>query len=431
MKVLLGVTSLLFSTALLLVGHGMQLTLLPLRAESLGISSFLIGVSASAYFLGFVAGCLTVPRLVGRIGHIRAFSVMTGLLLTAILALDLVGYWQAWLLLRFMTGVGICGFYSVIESWLNSQADAASRGKVLSVYTFITLAAMTAGQFMINVGPVSSSVPFTVAALCMALAILPVSMTRRMQPEPVESPRVGFTLLYSRSRSAFAGALLSGLVVGSFWSLGAVFARRYMETQMDVTVFMSLAIAGGALAQYPVGWLSDRVDRRWVLLMLALCGALASLAVALSTAQPWFLAAVCLFGATVMPLYAMSLATAADVSEGREFVAIGTSVLLLNALGAVAAPLLLGPLMTQFNATALFWSFSAICALFVVYLAVQLRTPRTIALEAQVPFEVAVTETAPVAFEMDPRTKHELAEGQAPVAPMGPSGPGSDKQHTN
>jgi MFS family permease len=410
LKVLLSVASLLISTALLLTGHGMQLTLLPLRAAENGLPELLIGLSASSYFLGFVAGCLWNPRLVARVGHIRAFAVFTAAMIAAILCLDLVDYWPAWLLLRFLTGAAICGLYTVIESWLNSRGGPETRGRLLAVYTFITLSAMTGGQFLINVGPVSSATPFTVAALCMALAILPVGLTRRMAPQPVEPTQTGFKLLYSRSQSAFAGALLSGLVTGSFWALGAVFASRYAETQLDITLFMSIAIAGGAVVQYPVGWLSDRVDRRRVLLLLTLGMLLSSAAVALSTGRPWFLVSIGLFGACAMPLYAISLATAADVSEGDEFVTIGTSVLLLNALGAAFAPLLLGQLMTHLAATALFWSFAVLCTLFAVYLWLQLRTPRAVPVTGQTPFELAANDTAPAAFEMDPRTRSDTGE---------------------
>lgn len=413
MKVLLGVVSLLVSTGLLLTGHGMQLTLLPLSAAEAGMSATLIGITASSYFLGFVVGCLFNPRLVARVGHIRAFAVFTAVMISAVLSLDLFGHWGAWIVLRFLTGAAICGLYTVIESWLNSQVEPQSRGRLLAIYTVITLTAMTAGQFLINVGPVSSAVPFTVAALCMALAILPVSMTRRMAPEPVEPTSTGFRLLFQRSRSAFAGALLSGLVTGSFWSLGAVFASHYSETQMDITLFMSIAIGGGAILQYPIGWLSDRIDRRKVLLMLAVGALMASIAVALLADTQLFLAAVFLFGACAMPIYAMSLATAADVSDGSEFVTLGTSALLLNALGAALAPLLLGQLMSLWDATALFWSFAAISAPFAIYLALQLRTPRAVSVDDQTPFEAAAADAAPAAFEMDPRTQENNGEPAA------------------
>lgn len=185
MGVLATVFSLLLSTALLLVGHGLQLTLIPLRGAGIGLSELMIGVSASCYFLGFVAGCLGIPRLIARVGHIRSFAVLTAVMISAVLCLEMLGYWQAWLLLRFLTGSAIAGLYSVIESWLNSQSTPQSRGRILAVYTFVTLSAMMGGQFLINVGPVESSLPFTVAALfwsftaiCLLFAIYITIQTR-------------------------------------------------------------------------------------------------------------------------------------------------------------------------------------------------------------------------------------------------------------
>lgn len=403
MTILLTVFSLLLSTALLLVGHGLQLTLLPLRANAVGMSEFIIGLSASFYFLGFVAGCLGIPRIIRRVGHIRGFAVLTAIMICAVLALEVLNTWQAWLILRFLTGAAISGLYTVIESWLNNQSTAETRGRILSIYTFVTLMGMLGGQFLINVGPADSSTPFSVAAIFLALAILPVGLTRRMAPTPVEPTQFRFGLLYQRSRSAFAGALLSGLVAGSFWSLGAVFASSNSVSTMEVTWFMSAAIAGGALLQYPIGLVSDRIDRRIVLTLLCVGGAIAAAAVAMSIGLPWYLATVFLFGAMVMPIYAISLATAADVSASDEFVQIGTSVLLLNALGAAAASVPLGQLMAIAGPSALFWSFAVICVLMALFLAIQFRQPRAVAVSEQIPFEAAAADTSPVGFEMDPR----------------------------
>ncbi len=404
MRTLITLTSLLISTSLLLVGQGMQLTLLPLRATSNGLSDFLIGVSASAYFLGFVAGCLLIPRIIAKVGHIRSFAVLAAMMISAILSLEMLDGWLPWLLLRFLTGAIICGLYTVIESWLNDQTSSASRGQVLAIYTFIILASMALGQVLINVGPADSSTPFILAAVFMALAIVPVGLTSRLAPAPIESTRIRFNLLYRRSRAAFAGTLLSGLVVGSFWALGAVFARRYGSSMADVTWFITAGIAGGALFQYPIGWLSDRIDRRYVMVFLSLAAVLTSAAVALTVNHDLHLLAVFLFGAATMPLYAISLATAADNSSAEEFVEIGTSVLLLNALGAASAPVLLGQLMSQFDATALFWSFAALSALFTIYLMVQTRDKdQVVAAEDQVPFSAAAPEAAPTGFSLDPR----------------------------
>lgn len=420
MRTLLTLTSLLISTSLLLVGQGMQLTLLPLRASSNGLSDFLIGVSASAYFLGFVAGCLLIPRIIAKVGHIRSFAVLTALMISAILILEMVDGWAPWLALRFLTGAVICGLYTVIESWLNDQTGAESRGQVLAIYTFIILASMAFGQVLINVGPADSSTPFTLAAIFMALAIVPVGLTSRLAPAPLKATSFRFNLLYRRSRSAFAGTVLSGLIVGSFWALGAVFARRYGTSTADVTWFITAGIAGGALFQYPIGWLSDRLDRRYVLVCLSVAAVVTSAAVALTVSHELHLLAVFLFGAVTMPLYAISLATAADNSSAEEFVEIGTSVLLLNALGAASAPILLGQLMSLFDATALFWSFAALSGLFSVYLAVQTRNKDHAAMtKDHVPFSAAAPEIAPSGLGLDPRGPEASVEDLQPAASVG------------
>lgn len=410
MKHLLAISSLLLSTALLLVGHGMQLTLLPLRAAADALPEYLIGASASLYFLGFVVGCFALPRLIDRIGHIRCFAVLTAVMLSSILALDMLKGIAPLLILRFLTGVSICGLYTVIESWLNSQTAPETRGRILAIYTFVTLSAMMLGQLLINVGPITSSTPFMLAAMFMALAIMPIGITRKMAPAPVASAQASFRLLYRRSHSGFSAALLSGLVAGSFWSLGAVFASNYSASQLDITLFMTVAIAGGALLQYPIGWVSDKVDRRHVLVFLSVGAGIGSVAVALSVQQPWHLVTVFAFGAMVMPLYAVALATAADVSSSDEFVTIGTTVLLTNALGSAIGPILLGKLMGTLGATSLFWSFAVICIAFSLYIKLQLKDARAVTVAAQTPFGVAAPDAAPNSFDLDPRATEHLEQ---------------------
>ena len=356
-----------------------------------------------------------IPRIIARAGHIRSFAVLAAIMISVILCLEMLDHWIVWLVLRFMTGVAISGLYTVIESWLNSQASADSRGRILATYTIITLVAMAGGQALTNVGPVETATPFSLAAVFMALAIIPVGMTRRLAPAPLESTRIRFRLLYQRSHSAFSGALLSGLVTGSFWSLGALFASSFSQSPSDVSIFMIVAILGGAIFQDPIGWLSDRIDRRRVLLYLSMVAVASSVGVAISVQQPWFLPAVLCFGASAMSLYSVALATAADVCAEDEFVEIGTSVLLLNALGGAVAPLVLGPLMSAFGPVALFWSSAVLCAGFSVLLYALTRTPREVAVDDQVPFNVAATDAAPIGFDLDPRGVEESPEEVEPL----------------
>lgn len=418
MRALLTLTSLLSSVALLLVGHGMQLTLLPLRASALGHSDLQIALTGSTYFAGFIAGCLIIPGLIARVGHIRSFAVLASAMSSTLLFIALAQHWLLWAGLRFLIGMFICGLYSVIESWLNDQASEDNRGQVLSVYTFLVLLSMAAGQQLVNAAPVAGSTPFMILAAVVALSVIPVGMTRRLAPAPIESTRSRIRMLFSRSPLAVVGALLSGAVTGGFWTLGAVFAQRTMGGLSQATLFMSVAIVGGALLQYPFGRLSDRIGRQLTMLALLLLSALSSAAVAIAPSTGMLLLAVFFFGATTMPIYAMSLATAADSSLRHEFVEIGTSVLLLNALGAVLAPLGLGQLMALGDPSWLFWGCSGLCGLAAVFVLTQLR--RRAPVDDVVPFSAAAPDMTPTSFDLDPRAP-ENAEGDLSAAPEPPS----------
>ncbi|WP_415059413.1 MFS transporter [Congregibacter sp.] len=406
-------TSLLFSVALLLVGHGMQLTLLPLRAAAMGHSDLQIALGGSAYFLGFIAGCLLVPRLIARAGHIRSFAVLSSAMTSVILVIGLSESWWIWAALRFGIGFLICGLYSIIESWLNDQATEDNRGQVLSVYTFLVLLSMAVGQQLVNASPVTGSTPFMVLAAIIALSTIPVSMTRNLAPAPLESTRTRIRLLLSRSPLAVTGALLSGAVTGAFWTLGAVFARRSMDSLADTTLFMSAAIIGGALFQYPFGWLSDRVGRENIMLLLVSLSAISSACVAMAPSSELLFAAIIFFGASTMPLYSMSLATAADNSLRHEFVEVGTTVLLLNALGAVLAPVALGQLMSIGEPSWLFWGCSGLSVLAAVVVLSQ--RGRKMIVDNVVPFSAAATDMAPTSFDLDPRAPEDAQGDLTPT----------------
>lgn len=407
-------TSLLLSTTLLLVAHGMQLTLLPLRASMLGHSDLQIALAGSAYFTGFIIGCLFVPQLIARVGHIRSFAVLASAMTSTLLVIGLMEPWWLWALLRCLVGFCICGLYSVIESWLNDQATAENRGRVLSVYTFLVLVAMALGQQLVNTAPLTSATPFMLLAAILALSTIPVGITRKLAPAPIESTRSRIRLLIQRSPLAAAGALLSGAITGSFWSLGAVFAQRSMDSLAAVTLFMSVAILGGAALQYPFGWLSDRLGRPRVMLLLASLGTAACAGVALAASGSLLMVAIFAFGACTMPLYAMALATAADNSLRHEFVEIGTTVLLLNALGAVLAPLALGPLMTLQSPAWLFWGCAGLSLIGALFFLTQLT--RRARVEDTVPFSAAASAMAPTSFDLDPRAPHEASGDIAPAS---------------
>ncbi len=411
--ILLPIASLLLSVAILLVGHGLQLTLLPLRGQALGWSASEIGVTGSAYFLGFVVGCLAVPRLVTRVGHIRVFAVLAAIATAALLGIVLVDSVSAWAMLRFLTGCALSGLYMVIESWLNERAPSRRRGLIMALYQSISLLAIGGGQFLIRIAAPTAALPFVLGAILISLSIIPVGLTRAAAPPPVRRVRFRPRKLFRTSQVAFAGAVGAGMLNGAFWGLGPIYAGRVGLPITDVSLFMSAAVFGGAALQFPFGYLSDRFDRRNVVLGLAIAGGFVSMATAtFGGLGGGILSGLAfLFGATAMPLYALCVAHANDNTRQDEFVETSSGILMLYSVGSVFGPLLAAQAMGAFGPGSLF-AFAGVC-----FFAVAAWTAFRIG-QHEVPREhaqafVSMTHTTQQAFELDPRSEEEVVEPPA------------------
>ncbi len=331
------IRSVLLSVLLLLAGHGLQLTLLPLQAQALGWPSHLVGITGSAYYVGFLAGCLLVPTIVGRVGHIRTFLVFVAL---AALAINLAGSapdFIAWLVLRAVNGCAMAVLYTVVESWLNERSSDAHRGSLLALYTVLSLGAMAIGQLFVD--QLSFETLFTIAFVLVIAAALPIGLTRNEQPMVAASTTMDWRTTYQASQVGIVGAALSGVVVGMIWTVGAINAADLSGSTEAGARFVIFAIAGGLIAQFPAGRLSDFVDRRWVIAGLAGIG-LAGAAIPISTSDSFVLnVSAFLIGAGAMPMYSICIAHANDNAAGR-FLAIATSMLMASSLGSVVGPIL-------------------------------------------------------------------------------------------
>ena len=415
MSTLRPVSSLLLTTAFLLAGHGLHMTFLPLRASELGLSQTLIGLSGSAYFFGFLTGALVIPPIIARVGHIRSFTALLAIFLSSFLFLSLVDDGIFWVLVRFVLGAVMCGSYTVIESWLAEQSDSSHHGRVLSVYTAIVLGSMAVGQYLLGLTEANPLYPFILVSLLVGLAIVPVSLTRSLAPAPVPATRFDFFKLYRRSHTAFAGALGSGVVMGGFWGLGAIYALGVTNDPSFVPTFIAANIIGGALAQYPIGMASDRIDRRYVLAALCALSGIAAFGLMLASSQQALLFGAFAFGAFANSLYAVSLAKAADNSKREEFVTIGSSVLLLNALGSASSSLVIGWAMRTMGDGALFALVGIASLLTGIFIILQPPGRTAVSIEDQGAFIPATSAMAPAAFDQDPRSDEEVE--YEPVAP--------------
>lgn len=268
--VLSSVGALLVSAAVLLAGGGLLGTLIAVRAELEGFPLFAIGLISSFYFAGFVIGCVVTPILVKRVGHVRVFAALSALIASCVLSHVLFVNVPVWLVLRFATGLGFAGLYILIESWINEQAPNGQRGQILSIYRMVDLAAMTVGQFILTLYDPSEFALFSIVAICVCLAIFPISLSSSKAPIAVTNTSLNLKKLMHMSPLAVVGSFAVGLTNGSFWGMGPVFVQLLGQPIIMVSVFMSLTIFCGAMLQWPVGYLSDKYGRRQILIVMAI-----------------------------------------------------------------------------------------------------------------------------------------------------------------
>jgi MFS family permease len=386
------IVSLLIGVALLLAGAGVQFTFLPLRGSADGFSTLALGMIGSAYYGGFVLGCVFGPFAILRVGHIRAFAALVALAAAVALAYGLVPDPVAWAVFRLLTGISLAGFYLVIESWLNDRATNDTRGFVMSTYIMVNFAAIAAGQMLVPLQPLEGAGNFMVAAMLTALAIVPVALTRSAQPAPITIVSFRPVQLFRAAPVALMASLLIGMAMGSFWSLAPISVATDGYRVEEVAAFMSIVVVGGALAQWPTGRVSDRIDRRLVLLVL-LCGA------SMTGFVLWLYPAIglplvalgFLFGALTLPCYAVAAAHGYDKTENAEMVPTAATILLVNGAGAMLGPLLASMLMAQAGPRALFLFMGLVQALLAAYVFYRMRVQPSLRTIDKTDFDLAAT----------------------------------------
>jgi MFS family permease len=408
------VATLLFGTAILLTGQGLQGTLVPVRATLESFTTLSIGLMGAAYFLGFTYGCWKGSKFIRAVGHIRVFAAMTA----AASAVPLLhGLWVnpwVWGSLRFITGFCFAILYLVIESWLNESSTNDNRGTVFSVYILINMTVLGIGQQMLLFSDPLNLNLFALASVLVSLAAVPVLMSTSETPSAIEHAHLDFRYLYKNSPVGMLGSFASGLANGSFWALAPVFSVALSNDIAVTANFMTAVVLGGALGQWPLGWLSDRVDRRYVLAATAFMGFVVAMSIwlggeHLSTNAMILLAAV--WGAVAFPVYSISVAHANDRAELGKFVMVSAGLLLMYGLGAVIGPFMASGMMTIGGASDLFLFTAAIHLLLAVYVGLRsLRKEQTGTTEHK-PFSdaLASTQTSSQVYEEELEREHQEA----------------------
>ncbi|SDL81786.1 Predicted arabinose efflux permease, MFS family [Franzmannia pantelleriensis] len=340
------VRSILWSVALLLLGNGLLNTLLTLRGTGEGFSSALLGIIMSGYFVGFICGTWVSGRLIRRMGHIRTFGFCAAICASvALLHLIFVNPW-VWLPLRVVYGLAFITLITVIESWLNSQAASHERGRIFAVYMVVNLGALAAAQQLLRLSSPEGFLLFALIAILISWALLPITMTRRVQPSISERPKSSLRALLGFAPLAVASATLSGLAMGAFWSMTPVYASQLGFDIGGVGLVMSVAIIGGALLQIPIGRFSDKHDRPRVMTWVVFLAAIIAAAMPFAPNHDVLLGLYFLWGGLAFSLYPLAVAQLIDQLHPDEIVAGSADMLVMHGAGCAVAPIAAGSLMT-------------------------------------------------------------------------------------
>jgi MFS family permease len=356
MRLLISFAALFLSVILMQLSTGGVGPLDALSGFALDFSTEEIGMLGSAHFVGFFIGCWLAPRMMGNVGHSRAFAAFTATGAIGLLAHMLIIDPFVWALMRIASGFCVAGCYTVVEAWLQAKVTNETRGRAMGIYRVTDMGASLAAQLMIGILEPASYVSYNLLALICCATLIPLTLTRVSQPETPPAPRLRPMLAIHRSPLAAAGVVVAALSSASFRMVGPVYGTGVGLGADQIAYFLAAFVLGGALAQYPTGWLADKFDRRWVLIWLSVAAIISCILTATVTTtdvKTIFILAG-LFGFTTFPIYSVASAHAHDFAESHERVELSAALMFFYALGAIAAPYTASTLIDSFGPPALF-----------------------------------------------------------------------------
>ncbi|MGF1649654.1 MAG: MFS transporter [Hyphomicrobiaceae bacterium] len=361
--------ALLLGSAFLLMAGGINALVLPLRGSGEGFSTFALGLLGTGWAVGYVLGCLYTPRLVRRVGHIRAFSVLAATAGLAVLSSLILMTPYAWVPLRAVSGFSFAGAAMIVESWMSERTSPQNRGQTFAVYTMVNLSATMLGQMSLAFGDPMTATFFALAAMLYLLALIPTALTTSATPGPLVQVRLDLAGLYRNSPIAVVAVFFVGVSNSSFGTLAAIYAQGIGLDIALIALFTSLPILAGAIAQVPVGMLSDRLDRRTVIVGIAAAAIVADLMFLLVPPGSigMTLAVATLFGATIFSMYPVLIAHANDHASPDKYILTSGGLLLVFGLGSIVGPFAAGLLMELTSVRALFFITALAHALIMGY----------------------------------------------------------------
>ncbi|MEM0946664.1 MAG: MFS transporter [Pseudomonadota bacterium] len=394
--------ALLFGIMLLMLGNGIQGTLLGIRGGIEGFSTFEMSIVMSAYFAGFLGGSRLTPEMIRRVGHIRVFAALGSFTSAILILFPAITEPWAWILLRVFIGFCFSGIYVTAESWLNNSVENDNRGKALSLYVIVQMAGIISAQGIVSLGDPSGFILFIVPSVLVSLSFAPILLS--ISPTPAFERTQPMTLieLWGVSPLGCVGMFLLGGMFSAMFGMSSVYGTESGFTVAQISLFIALIYTGGLVMQYPIGFLSDRMDRRLLILVVSAIGGVAALVgLALGSSFVVVLAASFIVGGTANPLYALLLAYTNDFLDFDKMAGASGGLLFINGIGAVTGPLITGWMMTTVGPRG-FWLFVAILMLGLASYAIwrTFRRPVITPVEETVAYAPVLPTASPVALQV-------------------------------
>jgi MFS family permease len=380
--------TLLLGMALLMLGAGLQGTLVGLRASLEGFPTLLAGIMLAAYYLGYMGGSVMTPGLVNSVGHVRVFAALTSLASVLILLQGVFVAPLPWTLVRVLSGFCFAGIYVVAESWLNGRVDNEHRGLLLSIYMLVCYAGLGLGQLLLNVADPRSTILFILVSILISIAMVPMALTSSSAPDMSVPVRVSARDLLRRSPLGVVGVAVAGAVSGCLFSLGALYADGKGFTTFEVSLFMAVAILTGCVMQLPIGRISDRMDRRKVVIAVCLLAAVAAIGAwwLADVSRLVFFAMVAAYGGMSLTLYSLSSAHVNDHVPADEKLGASSTLILVNGAGAFIAPIIVAAIMQLIGNDTFLPLLAVMHVMLAVYALVRMGRRAPVSGEQKTPF---------------------------------------------
>jgi len=406
--------ALYFASLMMLIGSGLLSTYLALRLAAEHVDSLWVGALMASNYFGLVLGGKVGHRLIARVGHIRAYATCAGIVGAAVLGHGLIDWLPAWLFLRMIVGLGMMCQYMVIESWLNEQAEAKQRGVVFSGYMIASYLGLILGQMILVLHPALGLELLMAVAMCFALCLVPVAMTRRIHPAPLHPAPLEPRFFMKRVPQSLTTVLGAGIIVGSFYGLAPLYASQQGLTTEQVGLFMGCCIFAGFLVQWPLGWISDRYDRAVLIRSIAFMLALASLPLAIMSHAPLEVLFASGFMVSLLQfcLYPLAVAFSNDHIEGDRRVSLTAMLLMTYGIGASIGPLVAGVLMKLFGSHMLYAFFSFFALMLVWRIRPKAVTNLHQVEDAPLQHVVMPEAMSPLGAALDPRVDEQIVLDQ-------------------